>query len=142
MISTHDPDMREIPVSDGGSYYVFTSPPVEVRFGDSEKVVFGPDGLVVDPQHPSSVAEVFADRDYKGASLALEVGQYVLENSAQGAAVNDAISSIKVTSGYRVRVYANSDFSGDSSAFTADAPYIGDKYNDAISALQVEPVSG
>ncbi|MEV6973230.1 hypothetical protein [Kitasatospora sp. NPDC093806] len=84
-----------------------------------------------------SAAEIFADRDFKGASLALAAGNYNLESDG-GLVGNDAISSIKVKAGYVVTVYANADGTGASTTFTDDTPYVGDDFDDTISSLRVQ----
>jgi hypothetical protein len=87
-----------------------------------------------------TVAEVFADRDYGGASLALAVGDYDIE-ALQASLGNDAISSLKVVNGYKVALYTDARFAGVSKTFTADTPYVGDDFNDQTSSVRVLNIS-
>lgn len=56
--------------------------------------------------------------------------------------LNDDISSIKVSSGYQVQVFADDNFSGASLTLTADnACLVANNFNDIISSLKVRSTS-
>ena len=56
--------------------------------------------------------------------------------------LNDDISSIKVSSGYQVQVFADDNFSGNSITITADnACLLGNNFTDIISSLKVRSTS-
>ena len=83
-------------------------------------------------------AQLFVDRDYTGAYAELEEGDYNIQHLSERDSVgNDTVSSLQVTAGYRVTVYTEADFGGDSTTFTADTPYVGDAFNDKISSVSV-----
>ena len=83
-----------------------------------------------------TVAEVFAERDYSGASLALSVGDYDIE-ALERSLGNDTISSLKVIPGYAVTLYTEPGFTGMSRTFSIDTLYVGDDVNDKISSVRV-----
>jgi hypothetical protein len=88
------------------------------------------------PPASPNAAQVYEHRDFQGATVALEEGSFTVEH-LDGTIGNDVISSLQVADGYKVIVYTDADFTGRSKEFTADAPYVGDAFNDAISSLQV-----
>src|SRR5438270_8289181 len=73
---------------------------------------------------PSPKVIVYADSNYEGWSQELAVGSY--ETLTIG---NDALSSLIVPSGYRVTLYQNSGFTGNSMILTSSAAYVGDSAN-------------
>nr|WSX54188.1 hypothetical protein OG409_37925 [Streptomyces sp. NBC_00974] len=86
--------------------------------------------------------QIFLDRDYAGASASLEEGSYDVEQLRGGEVGNDAISSLQVADGYQVTVYKDAGLKGDSKVFTADTPWVGDEFNDAISSLKITKQGG
>jgi hypothetical protein len=85
---------------------------------------------------PPAQPQVFADRDFQGANMRLQAGTYDLVDS--NAVGNDAISSIKVPTGWKVTLYADAGFRGASKTFTSDTAYVGDDLNDRTSSIKVE----
>lgn len=89
---------------------------------------------VVDSPNPNPEnIIVYNDAQYRGASQALETGQY-----DWGQISNDAISSLKIPVGMKVTLYSDTHFSGKSKTFTADTPYVGDDFNDQTSSILIE----
>lgn len=82
--------------------------------------------------------EIFDQRDYQGASMRLDAGEYELANPS--AVDNDTISSVKVPSGWKVTLYEDAKFQGKSKTFTSDTPYVGDDFNDIASSIKVERI--
>lgn len=83
-------------------------------------------------------AQLFVDRNFTGASAILDTGNYNIEKlSARDSVGNDTVSSIRVAPGYVVVAYTDADFGGASKTFIADAPYVGDDFNDLISSVKV-----
>ena len=87
----------------------------------------------------SGVATVYKDCNYGGSAVGLTPGSYTLSRlNAQGI-LNDDISSIKVSSGYKVTLYRDDNFSGPALVKTADdACLVDDAFNDSASSLKVE----
>jgi alpha-L-fucosidase 2 len=80
----------------------------------------------------------YPDINYGGTGVKLGVGNYDLAQLQSTGIGNDAISSIRVPSGFTVTAYADSGFSGTSWTFTADnANLINSGNNDAISSLKI-----
>lgn len=82
-------------------------------------------------------AAIYEHGNYGGKSQALGVGRYNLKDILIG---NDKLSSIKVPDGLRVTLYQHADMKGNTRAYTADAPSVGD-FNDQASSIQVELVA-
>ncbi|MGX1832301.1 Vps62-related protein [Paenibacillus taichungensis] len=93
---------------------------------------------------PAQAAEdnavmVYQDGDFGGSSQPFGVGQFnVNQLNVVG---NDKISSVKVAPGYRLTLYRDKDFSGDTKTLTGDAGWL-DDFNDATSSLKVEKIGG
>ncbi|WP_331721149.1 hypothetical protein [Streptomyces sp. NBC_00454] len=89
----------------------------------------------------SKAAQFFVDRDYSGSSITLDEGFYNVHRLEEAGSVgNDAISSLKVTEGYRVAVYTDADFQGAEKQFTADAPWVGADFDEKISSIVITKV--
>jgi len=96
--------------------------------------------VVRDPGDPSVVV-VYQDREFHGRSQALPRGRYNLRPLW-----NDAISSLHVPTGWTVALYENLDLHenpnlrGRSKTFIADAPYVGDDFENVTSSLVVSDI--
>ena len=89
----------------------------------------------------TGAAALFVDQNYSGASATLAAGSYNVQRLAAPDSVgNDTVSSLQVAPGYTVTVYTDADFGGASKTFTADAPYVGDDFNDKTSSVTVTAV--
>jgi hypothetical protein len=80
---------------------------------------------------------VYANRDYDGNSVTLAKGKYGYHEIADQLKINDTISSIKIPPGYTVTVWEH-NFSGKTTTFKADTPYVADQYDDMISSIIVD----
>lgn len=78
-------------------------------------------------------AVVYEHGDYKGRMQILRPGSY---NMADLALDNDSISSVRVGSGYKIKLYKNSNFGGDTKTLTADASGLG-SFNDETTSVVV-----
>ncbi|MFD8992312.1 peptidase inhibitor family I36 protein [Streptomyces goshikiensis] len=85
----------------------------------------------------TGAVQIYLDRDYQGASATLEEGSYDIQHLKAGDVGNDAISSLRVAGGYQVTVYKDAGLTGASAAFTADTPWVGADFDDAISSLKI-----
>lgn len=90
----------------------------------------------------SGVVRLYLDRDYQGASASLEEGTYDIHHLRGGNVGNDAISSLRVADGYQVTAYKDAGLQGSSTVFTADTPWVGADFDDAISSLKITKHGG
>jgi hypothetical protein len=77
---------------------------------------------------------VYADSGYSGISQPLAAGRYDMGQLTVG---NDVISSLRVPPGWKVTLYADAGFSGDTKVVTSDTPTLPD-FNDVTSSMVVE----
>jgi len=89
--------------------------------------------------YPSSaVATVYLDCNFTGAAAGLAAGDYTLSQLMSRGIGNDAISSLRVSSGYEVVLYEHDNFAGWARTFTADdACLVDNGINDMASSLRV-----
>lgn len=88
----------------------------------------------------SGKVQLFADRDYRGASVSLDEGSYNLEQNT-GAVGDDTVSSLKVASGYSVVAFKDADCNGAEVIYTGDVAYVDDSMNETISSVRVVKTS-
>ncbi|HEX8796026.1 MAG TPA: hypothetical protein VF765_33985 [Polyangiaceae bacterium] len=82
---------------------------------------------------------VYKDSDFRGSCAALVPGFYPHAESLLVG--NDAISSIKVGSGVRARVFKDQVYGGDYNLYSSGSRNggLGGSWNDVISSMRVEP---
>ena len=86
-----------------------------------------------------SIAILYADSDYRGYSKSLGEGSYTqAELAMYGISAKD-ISSLKVTKGFKITLYENADFTGNSKSWTTDASFVGGDWNDKACSVRIEP---
>lgn len=88
----------------------------------------------------SGVATFYEHSNYGGWSVSLGEGSHNYNDIVSAGIKNDAISSLKVPSGYKVTLYNDADFKGDKKEFTSDASYVGDDLNDKTSSIKIEKI--
>ncbi|SFO76039.1 Por secretion system C-terminal sorting domain-containing protein [Chitinophaga sp. YR627] len=82
---------------------------------------------------------VYKDCNYAGYAVNLSTGTYTLSQLNALGILNDDISSLKVTSGYKVTLYKHDNFGGATLAVTADnSCLVANNWNDSTSSLKVE----
>jgi hypothetical protein len=85
-----------------------------------------------------SLVNLYQDVTFGGYTSGLNVGDYTLAQlQAKGILDND-ITSLKITEGYKVIVYDGDNFTGASKEFTATADWAGD-WNDRTTSLRIRP---
>jgi beta-glucanase (GH16 family) len=88
------------------------------------------------------VATVYKDCNYGGYAVGLPAGSYTLSQLQSRGILNDDISSVRVQSGYQIRLYQNDNFGGTSVLKTADdACLVDDNFNDAATSVVVSAVT-
>lgn len=87
----------------------------------------------------TNVSTVYQDCGFGGYSVSLPVGDYNLNALESLGIIDNDISSIKITSGYKITLYDGEDFTGDYIVKTADAScVVSDGFNDKASSMIVE----
>ena len=89
----------------------------------------------------SGVATLYEHSNYGGWAVSLEEGSYDYKDILAKGIVNDQISSLRVSDGYKVTIYDDEGFKGKSKEFTSDASYVGDEMNDKTSSIKIEKIN-
>ena len=92
-------------------------------------------------KYPDPVA-VYRDADYNSYySAGLSVGEYTAADLDFLGMPDNNITSVKVLPGYRVVLFKDDNFQGNSLVKTSNSNYLGAEFNDVVSSLKVESVS-
>ena len=94
-----------------------------------------------DNNSSSGVATLYEHSNYGGWAVSLEEGSYDYKDILAKGIVNDQISSLRVSDGYKVTIYDDEGFKGKSKEFTSDASYVGDEMNDKTSSIKIEKIN-
>ncbi len=86
-----------------------------------------------------SAVIVYTNRDFNGTPVTLAKGKYTFQQIADQLKINDSISSIKIPPGYTATVWEH-NFSGKTTTFSTDTPYVGDEFYKIISSVEVKYV--
>lgn len=87
---------------------------------------------------PTGPVTVYQDCNYGGTGVALPVGSYTLSALQSRGIANDWISSVRVQSGYQIRLYQNDNYAGTSLVKTGDdACLVDDNFNDQTTSIVV-----
>lgn len=88
---------------------------------------------------PSGSVAICTDCSYSGSVVYLDCGEYSKDDLQFYGIGDNSISSLKVASGYTVKLYDNSDFSGSTLTCTSDKSCLSDySWNDKASSLVIE----
>ena len=79
----------------------------------------------------------YADGGFGGAGVALDPGSYTQAQLSAAGIANDGMSSLRVPSGFTVKVFADDNFGGASWTFTEDTPLVPEAANDQMSSVQI-----
>ena len=85
------------------------------------------------------IAILYVDKDYRGYSKSLGEGSYTQADLAMYGISAKDISSLKVTKGFKITLYENADFTGNSKSWTTDASFVGGDWNDKACSVRIEP---
>ena len=85
------------------------------------------------------IAILYVDQDYGGSSISLGEGNYTQDELANYGISAKNISSLKVTKGFKITLYENADFTGNSKSWTTDASFVGGDWNDKACSVRIEP---
>lgn len=92
------------------------------------------DGAGDSPDQEEFVAWLFPDSRFRGTPTPLKVGDSTFNDWVCG---NDAVSSVKVQSGYKVILFQHIDFKGKMRECIEDTANLG-SFNDQASSARVE----
>ena len=87
----------------------------------------------------TGLVTVYKDCNYGGFSGGLNVGDYTLQQLNSLGVLNDDISSLKVTEGYKAILYQDDNFTGASTAITSDNNCLNNSWNDKVSSIKIVP---
>lgn len=91
----------------------------------------------------TGVTTTFKDCNYTGSSVSLPVGDYNLAALNSRGILNDDLSSLRVSAGYKVTLYENDNFGGASLVVTSDnSCLVGAGWNDRASSIRVAANTG
>jgi uncharacterized protein YkwD/thiol-disulfide isomerase/thioredoxin len=93
------------------------------------------------PQPPSASQKtitIYQYSNFEGESRIFAPGKYDMDDLGIG---NDELSSLKVSNGLKVTLYADANFRGETREFTRDNSFIGYDFNDYTSSILVEDIS-
>ena len=85
----------------------------------------------------SPIATFYGDSDYGGYAISLPLGSFTTADLAAYGITNDDLTSLKVNSGYKVTIFTDNNFSGQSTSFTTNQTNVGNDYNDKISSIKI-----
>lgn len=83
-----------------------------------------------------AVANFYNADNSQGAFVGLPLGSYTLSDLKEYGIDDNSITSFDLTSGYRVVLYADDNFSGSFASYTAGQGWLGD-LNDKTSSIQI-----
>ncbi|WP_281309910.1 RICIN domain-containing protein [Flavobacterium flavigenum] len=86
----------------------------------------------------TSLVNVYQDITFTGYTAGLNVGDYTLAQLRAKGILDNDITSLKITEGYKVTVYDGDNFTGASKDFTATTDWTGD-WNDRTTSLRIRP---
>jgi hypothetical protein len=92
--------------------------------------------IVNAPSYKDKVS-LFQHANYQGIRKDFGLGSYDLAEMGLG----NQLSSLKIPSGVRVTLFKNRNFTGPAKAFTSDAAYVGDDFNDRTVAILIDLVA-
>lgn len=97
-------------------------------------------GLTYSGEEQNVVATFYGDASYGGWSAELSPGEYNYNAMVSAGIKNDALSSVKVPQGYKVVLYADSNYGGSTKTLFEDTSSL-DTFNDKTSSLKIEKIN-
>ena len=80
---------------------------------------------------------VYRDCNYRGTSKTLTEGSY---NAYQLGIGNDKLSSFRISPGYRITIFENSNYSGNSASYNNDVSCLSSYWNDKTSSIRIDRI--
>jgi hypothetical protein len=85
----------------------------------------------------TNVVTVYKDCNYTGFSGGLEIGDYSLARLKSLGVLDDDISSVRITQGFKVILYQDDNLTGGSSVLTSDLSCFDGTWNDKVTSIRV-----
>lgn len=86
----------------------------------------------------SAIATFYKHCNYDGTAISLAAGSYTQEQLNVKGILNNDLSSLKILSGYKVELFDNSNFTGDTIALTANSDcLVSSNWNDKASSIRI-----
>ncbi|MCB1124550.1 MAG: hypothetical protein KJT03_23555, partial [Verrucomicrobiae bacterium] len=101
----------------------------------SIKIIASDDSSYAPGKGLPQAGTAFEDGEYRGLKLMLYEGQSI--PNMQDSGWNDRISSIMVLPGYKIQVFQDANFKGDSTIFESHQQKLPGSWNDRISSIRV-----
>ncbi len=92
--------------------------------------------LVAIPKPTTGLVTTYKDLNYTGFSGGFSVGDYNLAALKALGVEDNSITSVKVTEGYKIILYFDDNFTGQSMTITSDNGFVGN-FNDQVTSLRV-----
>ncbi|MBN1410295.1 MAG: hypothetical protein JW969_05585 [Spirochaetales bacterium] len=94
------------------------------------------------PQQTGTVVTLYQHCDYGGYSAGFGAGSYNLSALQSAGVLNDDVSSVRVTAGYQVTLYADDNYGGSTLTLTGDAScLVNNGFNDLMSSVRIQVAS-
>lgn len=94
------------------------------------------DGYYPDNNNGGGIT-IYRDCNYRGTSKVLTEGSY---NVSQLGIGNDRLSSFRLSPGYRITIFENANYSGNSASYNNDVSCLGTNWNDRVSSIRIDRI--
>jgi hypothetical protein len=91
----------------------------------------------IDRENNQAKVVVYVDQNYAGVSKSYYAS---VNDSTLGSDINDKITSIFISPGWKVTVYINTKFGGSAMTYTSSVANVGSTFNDKISSIKVSKI--
>ena len=85
----------------------------------------------------TGVVTTFKDINFTGFSGGFSIGDYNLNALRALGVADNSITSVQVAEGYKVILYFDDNFTGQSMEITSNTAYVGGSFNDQVTSLRV-----
>lgn len=90
-------------------------------------------------QSTTGLVTTYNDCNYSGFSKGFTVGEYTMTDLINATIGNDAISSLKITEGYKAVLYEHDNFTGKSTTINSDNNCLNNTWNKQVTSLKILP---
>ena len=93
----------------------------------------------VGPQSTTGLVTAYKDCNYSGFSAGFGVGDYNLQKLNELGIGDDAMSSLKITQGFKAILFQDDNFTGGSTVINSDNSCLNGTWNDKVTSIRVLP---
>lgn len=119
----------------GSQEYTFSVDCLNSNWNDHVSSIKVKKSKTANPNYVSSKVTLYRDCNFSGGKKSFTEGRYDINELGVG---NDAASSISIPPGWKITLYKNGGFSGNSVEFSSDADCLGSGWNDEVSSIVVK----